>query len=147
MITIGTSIEEHMKAAAALNAIRPDASWSIRSDGLLLWMDSAQAVPTPEAFEAAVFTTNLDKMGAEAVQAHLDQTAKLRGYWDANSIVSYALSTNATYAAEAASFIEWRDAVWLAAFSILAQVKAGTRAVPTPGQLLLELPTIVWPSP
>ena len=48
------------------------------------------------------------------VDEHVDARARALGYKDAVSCVSYCGSTVAQWAAEAATFSAWRDAVWLA---------------------------------
>jgi len=79
-----------------------------------------------------------------AVQAHLDATARARSYDSALSCVSYLDSTVAQYRAEATTMRDWRDAVWLRCYELLAEVQAGTRPVPTEAQLLALLPAIDW---
>ena len=80
-----------------------------------------------------------------AVQAHLDATARARTYDSALSCVSYIDSTVTTYRAEAAAMRDWRDAVWLRCYELLAEVQAGTRPIPTESELIALLPAIVWP--
>jgi len=50
------------------------------------------------------------------------------------------------WAAEAAAFAAWRDAVWTYAYAELAKVQAGQRAQPTVTDLIAELPAIIWPA-
>jgi hypothetical protein len=80
-----------------------------------------------------------------AVQPHLDATARARSYDSALSCVSYIDSTVTTYQAEAAAMRDWRDAVWLRCYELLAEVQAGTRPIPTESELIALLPAIVWP--
>jgi hypothetical protein len=82
---------------------------------------------------------------AAAIQAHIDAAAKARGYADGVAVVSYKFSTVAAWAAEAAAFVEWRDAVWVHAYQQLAAVQTGTREMPTVEQIIGELPAIRWP--
>lgn len=81
-----------------------------------------------------------------AMQAHLDGTAKTRGYDGILSLCSYAASGNTTFAAEALAGVAWRDAVWSKGYEIQSAVMTGARAVPTADELLAELPAIVWPA-
>lgn len=92
--------------------------------------------PTNE--EAIAFMTN-------AVQQHLDSTARSRGYDSIISLCSYAGSTNARFAAEGQAGVVWRDAVWTSCIEILADVTEGRRPAPTVESLLGELPQMVWP--
>lgn len=79
-----------------------------------------------------------------AIQAHLEATARARGYVDAVTLISYAASGNAAWAQEAATFVGWRDQVWAYAFQELARVQSGQRTQPTITGLVAELPGIQW---
>lgn len=81
---------------------------------------------------------------AAAIQAHVDATAKSKGYADGVAVVSYKFSTVPEWAAEAAAFVAWRDAVWLYAYSQMAAVQTGAREMPTIEQIISELPVIGW---
>lgn len=80
----------------------------------------------------------------EAIQAHVDQTARSRLFRDGVTLASYVASTNPQWAAEAVAFVAWRDAVWAHAYAELAKVQAGERAQPTVAEVLAELPVISW---
>jgi hypothetical protein len=80
-----------------------------------------------------------------AVQAHIDATARGRGYDSGVSLASYVASTITSWAAEAAAFVAWRDAVWAYAYMELAKVRNAERSQPTVAELVAELPTITWP--
>jgi hypothetical protein len=79
------------------------------------------------------------------VQAHIDQVARERAYTDGLHAATYAVSTIPAWAAEGQAFVAWRDSVWIAAISIMDDCKAGLRDIPTPGELVAELPPITWP--
>jgi hypothetical protein len=83
---------------------------------------------------------------ARAVQEHVDATARGRGYDSGVSLASYADSAVPIWAAEAAAFVAWRDAVWTYAYAQLALVQAGERDEPTIEALVGELPAIAWPA-
>jgi hypothetical protein len=83
---------------------------------------------------------------AEAIQAHIDATAHARGYGNGALLASYVASSVPAWAAEAQTFIKWRDAVWLAAYGLLGAVKAGEAAAPDLPVLIGNLPAIVWPA-
>src|SRR5690606_2676573 len=78
-------------------------------------------------YKLTVPKPTLEDYGA-AIEEHLDATAKSRGYKDADRIASYIASSNSTWAAEAAVFVQWRDAVWDTCYATLAQVQVGTPA-------------------
>lgn len=81
-----------------------------------------------------------------AAQNLLDTGAQSLGYDSMLSLASYANSTNATFKAQAAAGVAWRDAVWAEGYSILAQIKAGTIGNPTLTAFLALLPTVTWPA-
>ncbi len=83
---------------------------------------------------------------SEAVQDHIDATARAKNYTDVVSLVSYATSTNPQWAAEANAFLAWRDQVWASIYTTLAQVQAGQLEQPTIEELIATLPVINWPS-
>lgn len=55
----------------------------------------------------------------DALQGLVDATARARGYRTGDACASYAGSSVAAWAAEAAAFIAWRDAVWTYAFGLM----------------------------
>lgn len=82
-----------------------------------------------------------------AIQAHIDATARQRDYDSGVSCASYVNSTVQQWAAEAAAFVAWRDAVWEYAFAELDKVLNGQRPQPTIDEFLQELPVMQWPEP
>jgi len=79
------------------------------------------------------------------VQQHLDAKARERNYDGILSLCTYATSLNPKFAAEGQAGVEWRDAVWVKCYAVLAEVEAGLREQPTVEQLIAELPVFVWP--
>jgi hypothetical protein len=80
-----------------------------------------------------------------AVQNHLDKKALERRYDGILSLCTYATSTDLKFAAEGQAGVIWRDGVWSKCYSIMADVQAGKRTIPTEEELLAELPTFTWP--
>lgn len=80
-----------------------------------------------------------------AIQDMLDDAARAKLYDNGLSLSTYVNSTNAQWAAEAAAFVAWRDAVWAYAYTELAKVEAELRSIPTVEDFLAELPEITWP--
>lgn len=83
---------------------------------------------------------------AAAIQAHIDTTARARGYNGPATLASYVASTAQAWATEAQAFVAWRDSVWVYAYGELAKVQTGHRPQPTVDAIVLELPTIDWPA-
>ena len=74
-----------------------------------------------------------------AVQEHLDAEAQTKGYDNIVSACSYAGAPN-PFQVESMAFITWRGEVWAACYAIMAEVEAGTRAIPAAEELIAELP-------
>jgi hypothetical protein len=83
---------------------------------------------------------------SDAIKGHFDFIARQREYDNLLSIDTYKDSNVPQWAAEHAAFFAWRDQCWLIAYQIQADVQAGLRPVPTPEQVISELPILVWPS-
>lgn len=79
-----------------------------------------------------------------AIAAHIEAIARSRQYDSAVSLASYSGSTNPAWAAEAASFSAWRDAVWGYVYTELDAAQNGNRAAPRVSEFIAELPVIEW---
>jgi hypothetical protein len=78
---------------------------------------------------------------ANAVQAKLDSTAQHHRYDNILSARTAGLgSTNPKFQAEGAAFSKWWSDVWTYVDQVEQDVLAGTRGLPTPEQLVEELP-------
>lgn len=80
----------------------------------------------------------------QVVQNYMDKTVQTRGYDNIHTACTYSSSTDETFRAEGTACVAWRDAVWRKCYDILAEVKAGTREIPTEEELLAELPVLDW---
>lgn len=101
------------------------------------WVQGWQIVPwTPEEIQFAL---------TDEIQQHLDATARTHSYDGILSLCTYATSPNPKFAAEGQAAVVWRDACWTVGYQILAECQAETRAIPTPEELIAELPAMVWP--
>jgi hypothetical protein len=78
-----------------------------------------------------------------AIEAHVEATARARGYTSAVSCATYAASTIPAWQAEGAAFVAWRDDVWTAALAMLAAVQAGGAIPESP---IAGLPEMEWPA-
>lgn len=97
-----------------------------------------EIIPTPAEIAQQIQTELTN-----AVQAHLDNTAKQKGYDGILSAASYAaLPVGEPFQAEGVAYALWRSAVWVKCYEVLGDVMAGTRGIPTVGELLAELPVL-----
>lgn len=79
-----------------------------------------------------------------AVQAFMDETVQTRNYDTIHTACTYANSTDHVFAAEGLACVKWRDSVWRKCYDVLAEVNAGSRAIPTAKELIAELPVLEW---
>jgi hypothetical protein len=77
--------------------------------------------------------------GELIAQQHLDAQAQAAGYDNIISACSYASAPN-PYQTEGISFVKWRGECWVACYALMQEVQAGTREMPTVGELLAALP-------
>lgn len=84
-----------------------------------------------------------EKEMADMVQAYLDSKAKLYGYDDIKSAVSYADEPSvARFQIHGLAFRAWRSLVWEKCYEVLAKVEAGMITKPSGEELLAMLPTL-----
>lgn len=95
--------------------------------------------------EAAYQLNQLKATSKIFIQNLLDTTAQSKTYNDSLHCVSYGLSTNVVWKAEAEAFIAWRDDVYETALTILDGIENNNDPIPTEQEFLNALPTIVWP--
>ena len=79
-----------------------------------------------------------------AVQRHMDTTVQTRGYDNILSACSYVNTGIERFDIEGSACRDWRSTVWDKCYAILAEVKAGTREIPTEEELISELPKLEW---
>jgi hypothetical protein len=80
---------------------------------------------------------------SDQIQMLLDNKARERDYDDAKSVRSYAGYVNG-FQTEALGFAQWCADCWITAGQIRDDILAGSRTVPTPEEVLAELPTFDW---
>ena len=137
----------------ALLNLRPGAAWSFDDSKTdltgLTWLDEVQAAPTQEQIDAEISKLAIKdaiKINTDAVQAVMDAKARQLGYDNLLSACSYAAQpAGAPFQAEAAALVAWRSAVWAQAYSMLAEVEAQTRLMPTPEEAVAAMPALVLP--
>ena len=120
--------DDHKAAPLAASRLEVDFT-----NGVVSVLPAPEELPGEEAF-------------ATAIQDHIDSMAKSRGYGSGTLLASYVASTVPGWATEAQVFVAWRDAVWLAAYGLLAAVQGGHRSVPPIEDVIGELPAISWPN-
>lgn len=109
-----------------------------------MWTPDPETIITAEE-KAAATQIRLMASFQAAIQVHVDAAAVAKLYNDGNALAGYVNSTVPQWAAEAQTFVAWRDAVWLYAYAELDKVQNGQRPVPTVDDFLAELPGIEWP--
>lgn len=86
----------------------------------------------------------LQQQFEDGIEAYMDSVVQTRNYKNIHTAASYVNSTNEKFAREGAACNKWRDDVWDKCYAILAEVKAGTRPIPTLEEVIAELPVLVW---
>lgn len=82
-----------------------------------------------------------------ATQLRLDTFFQTRNYDGVLSACTYATSAVPKFAAEGQYAVQARDATWAALYTILAEVEAGTRPVPSGyADIEQDLPALAWPA-
>lgn len=89
----------------------------------------------------------IKKVYENAVQSHLDATARTRGYDNTYTCLSYLSSTDEIWKRESNAFNAWRDSVWRKAHEILNAFMAGEIEQPTVEEVIAQLPPIDWNDP
>lgn len=81
-----------------------------------------------------------------AARKVMDEKVKEHDYqYGIDNACTYVSSSVPAYKADAEALVAWRDAVWVTAYQIFAEVQAGQRAAPTISKFLSELPALTWP--
>lgn len=135
--TIERVLKQIFKGSGQSRAVdSPDVDAFVANHGWL-WVDpSPPPEPTSEEIQQSIVF---------AVQAELDRVAKTRNYDNIQSLCTYAASTDTVFVAEAAAGIAYRDGAWRTCYNILEDVVNGIRPTPTSEEVILEIPTIIWP--
>lgn len=114
------------------------AGFSIDADFRQVW----DATPKSAEAIAAALISAVER----SVQDRLDAFARTRNYDGILSAASYATSKTPRFAAEGQYCVDARDAHWAACYSIMADVQAGVRPMPTVDDVLAEMPALAWPA-
>jgi hypothetical protein len=79
-----------------------------------------------------------------ALETMLDAKARERTWKDCMSART-AAGYPSSFQAEGVAFVVWWDECWVMAHTILAEVQAGTRPIPTVEEFLAEMPNLILP--
>jgi hypothetical protein len=127
----------HFVRDGAVHPLPPcPGDWAVFDPVAEAWSDTR-----PPEVRAAALVAEV----TAAIEAHVDATARQRLYSGAVSAASYLGSTEPMWAAEAAAFVAWRDAVWAWALAQLALFQGGAPMPGTIAQFLAEAPPMNWP--
>lgn len=97
-------------------------------------------VPTPPTAE------EIQSLIIQAVQLRLDTFAQSRNYDSILSASTYATSAILKFQTEGQTAVNARDNTWATLYTILGEVQAGIRPMPTGYvDIEAELPTLEWP--
>ena len=108
----------------------------VESDWEQMRTDEMNARPKPPDLQKTIIT---------ATQARLDSFARTRNYDGILSACTYATSGVPKFAGEGQAAVDARDATWATLYTILGEVQAGTRPVPTDfADIEADLPALVW---
>jgi len=103
---------------------------------------------TVRAKTAEELQADVAKLQAEIVQAtqiRLDDFAKTRNYDGILSAASYATDPDPTFVAEGQRAVTLRSQTWATLYTIMAEVQAGTRPMPTSfADVEPDLPELIW---
>ena len=102
--------------------------------------------PMPEevAAQALAAQQQMIKELTSALEAHYDSVAQTRRY-DNRLTCALRAGYAGPFQSEGATFAIWMDTCNAAAYVIMAECLAGTRAIPTPAEIVAAMPEIVWP--
>lgn len=95
--------------------------------------------------KAAKALAALETSLIQALNGHLDEVAGERRY-DDRFTCSLRAGFAGPFQAEGIAFAAWMDQCNLVGYTIMAEVKAALRPVPTPAELIAAMPAIVWPA-
>lgn len=85
-------------------------------------------------------------MFKKAIQRHMDEIAITLGYDDIKTAVTYAEEPSVPkFQVEGKALRAWRSLIWAYGYVQIDAVQSGARPLPTPEELIAELPLLVMP--
>lgn len=110
------------------------------------WVHSPIPEPEPAPEPPPPTPEQIQQEKVNVVQRHLDLTAKVFGYDNIFSAVTYAEEPSVPrFQAEGLAFRRWRSLVWAACYDLLAEVQAGHQPIPSDTALIAVLPKFQAP--
>ena len=87
----------------------------------------------------------IKKRLTDGVENWMNSIVQERNYDNITTCIGrYFNSPVEKFRLEAQAVNDWVSAVWVKCYAILAEVKAGTRPIPTLEEVIAELPVLVW---
>lgn len=102
-------------------------------------------VPVVATYTTAELGQQLLDRVPQLAQKYLDDFARTRNYDGILSACTYATSVVPRFQAEGQYCVQMRDAVWGTLYTMLGEVQAGTRPMPTIAEAMAALPVLEWP--
>lgn len=102
---------------------------------------------TQEEIDAEIALKNekLQKEIVDSTQFRLDQFARTKNYDGILSACTYATDPSPTFSAEGQRCVDLRSNTWSTLYTILAEVQAGTRPIPSGyADIEPDLPSLTW---
>lgn len=109
------------------------------SDG---WLYDGAAFSPPVS---AVTPEEIETKLTAVLNRHLDSVAGQRRY-DNRFTCALRAGFPGPFQEEGQVFAAWMDACNMAAYQLMAEVKAGSRPIPSEAELIAALPVIEWPA-
>lgn len=133
---IATTIDQRNALKGIVLSVRQDdGTWRCFEDG-----DTLPVVQvTDEQRQAEVLATY-----DAALMAHYNAVAAQRNY-DSYVTVTMRAGYAGPFQAEALAFAQWMDGCNVAGYTLIQEVKAGTKQLPTIEAFIVGLPQMVWP--
>ena len=129
------NVTNEVRSEYDIRKLHPNISFADITYAELGWFDYAAPIVPP-----VITPEEIQRNLVRDVQQHLDNKAKEYRYDDIKSAVGYVGDPDPVFNAEGTAFRNWRSAVWRYCYTVLDEVVAETRAVPTSMQLISELP-------
>jgi len=134
MVGNAPAFDPDLQTLTVTGATQVDGQWQATYD--------VQAKPLTQDQINAIYIARFDK----ALKDHLDATAQARR-WDSRITLAVRAGYPNPWQQEAISFGTWMDSCNAFAYTLMAEVQAGTRPLPATTQELIDaLPVMVWPA-